>query len=1393
MATSDEISINHTQFDPTDHPTDVYDAFNECIASFQYKYQSYTKDPPLGVTGAAITAWHQQNKRKYFLGKFASRNLQKDLEDLTTQAVRDTLGFDEMVALLKARYLPTKNSTIRNFQFHSLKQEDGEAFDTFVNRVKHEAAACDFKCTSETCTVANTMARDQVIIGVNNKDIQRNALKEQWNLKDLVLNGRLIQAATIGTEQLTESAQINKVGKKGGKYSKQEATRKKFQQTNRNRPTPTTNCKTCCSRSCKGGNRCIAKTWECHTCSKIGHSRNSEACKGKSDTKRVKSKKEQQDGHSDEDETESESSEDERHEQKSTGRSQKCRFVAAARRTCPTNRKTKKPRYLVEVVINEKRVEMFADTGADISVMPLKKAKELGLALNKTKMKIRPYGAKPVQCVGFYIGPAMYQDSVTNIRIYVVDKNVECLLSGRASEALNIIKFIPDATIRRTTMANEFPKNSPQAKYPQVFQGVGKLKEHQVKLHVDSEVPPVAEPPRPIAFHLQKKHDQAINKMEQEGIIEEHHGPAPFISNTVPTPKEDGSLRITVDMRNANKAIKSTNLPIPRPEEIRAKLAGSKYFSKCDFTTAFHQLELEPESRYLTVFHDGQGRLMRYTRLTMGTSPASGELNKALAPLFRNIKGAHVIHDDLVLATETEKEHDKLIDEVLSIIDASGLTLNPKKCHFKKPQIPFWGMMIGQDGVSPDPAKVEALKEATAPKDKAETMSFLCMIQSYAEFIPNLSQRNAHLRELTRKNKRFIWTKNCQKEFDDLKSTLHDKATLQHFDPKKKTHLFVDAHQSGLAALLCQGESAETAKIVACASRTTTDIEKRYPQIDLEALAIDFGLRRYRQYLVGGPEVPIYTDHKPLVPIFKTSRRGSIRTQRIQLRHQDIKYQVKWQPGNINPADYLSRHAKPLTNAPAAWKKETEELEKTVWFMQLSPYTEAISMDSIIEETGKDQLLKELAASIRKGRIPKEEPFSQFYKCRDQLTVSDAGLVLKGDKIVLPAALQSKAIEKAHQGGHPGMTGLKRRIRMHFWFSGMDTMIESKVQECSGCQLFTNKTTKAQTHAQRCPDKVWEEVNIDLFGPTPNRKHVLVTQDNLSRFPTAATVQSTAAKPVIEALAKIYNDYGNPESHRTDNGPPFNSQAFKDFSDSRNIEHKKVFEYHPQGNPAETFMKPLGKALKIAKYNREPMEDAINNLLTAYRATPHPATGIPPGDYMFRHGYRSDLPRKERNEEEISDAKEKDQAQKDVRQQNTNSSPRIQQPMIELGQRVLLKNHQRKAKFDPLFEPQEYVVESLERNGVVAVSESGVRRRRHVNDVKVIPNHCKIATTMTIPNYWISSCQPNTAAPTATPPPLPPATLPHHQPAAINQRPTSNKPTRDRRPPARHAEYTNKY
>ena len=102
--------------------------------------------------------------------------------------------------------------------------------------------------------------------------------------------------------------------------------------------------------------------------------------------------------------------------------------------------------------------------------------------------------------------------------------------------------------------------------------------------------------------------------------------------------------------------------------------------------------------------------------------------------------------------------------------------------------------------------------------------------------------------------------------------------------------------------ILAQGEDVDKCHI-ACASGATTPIERRYPQVDLETMIIDFGLRRFSQCLVGGPTITIVTDHKPLVSIFGSTRKGSIRMERIQLRHQDISYRVVWRQGKINPAD----------------------------------------------------------------------------------------------------------------------------------------------------------------------------------------------------------------------------------------------------------------------------------------------------------------------------------------------------------------------------------------------------------------------------------------------------------------------------------------------------------
>ena len=160
-------------------------------------------------------------------------------------------------------------------------------------------------------------------------------------------------------------------------------------------------------------------------------------------------------------------------------------------------------------------------------------------------------------------------------------------------------------------------------------------------------------------------------------------------------------------------------------------------FSKLDLRQAFHQLELDEESRSITVFHAGE-RLKRYRRLTMDTKPASGDLNKALSPIFQDIPYAHVIHDDIIIGAPTKEQHDHALEKVLTRIEESGLTLNASKCILAKDEIPFWGMTVTKNGIKSDPSKVDALKNAGQPRSKEEVMSFLCFVQSLSDFIPNL-------------------------------------------------------------------------------------------------------------------------------------------------------------------------------------------------------------------------------------------------------------------------------------------------------------------------------------------------------------------------------------------------------------------------------------------------------------------------------------------------------------------------------------------------------------------------------------------------------------------------------------------------------------------------------
>jgi hypothetical protein len=285
-------NISTPKFDPEEHQSNVYDAFTDFVDEFAYEYDAMAKEPPKDLNEDQTAAWIQQNKKKVFLGKFATRNLQKHYEESVPAGQRSTITFDAMITAMKAHYDGGRNKTLANYEFRKLVQGADDSFDAFIIRCKRDATHCEFKCASPNCTVPDVLIRDQIVFGTRSEEIRKNCIKNKWTLEDLIKNGRAIESATIGAKLLKqepgEHSRVSRV-KKPGKYSRKGKMKiepvQSEKSTHRSERT-SKSCNTCSNRSCKGGKKCPGADRECFDCHKIGHFRNAPACQGKKTTKK---------------------------------------------------------------------------------------------------------------------------------------------------------------------------------------------------------------------------------------------------------------------------------------------------------------------------------------------------------------------------------------------------------------------------------------------------------------------------------------------------------------------------------------------------------------------------------------------------------------------------------------------------------------------------------------------------------------------------------------------------------------------------------------------------------------------------------------------------------------------------------------------------------------------------------------------------------------------------------------------------------------------------------------------------------------------------------------------------------------------------------------------------
>ena len=370
-----------------------------------------------------------------------------------------------------------------------------------------------------------------------------------------------------------------------------------------------------------------------------------------------------------------------------------------------------------------------------------------------------------------------------------------------------------------------------------------------------------------------------------------------------------------------------------------------------------------------------------------------------------------VFIDDILVHTASLPEHDKILAKVRATLQQAGITLNDAKCHLRQSEVKYLGHQVTPEGIRPDPAKLRAIAELKEPANVEELRRVLGLFTYLSRFLPDMATVAAPLRLLLRNEAAWTWSTPQQQALAKMKHLAASAPCLAFFEPGRTTAVTADASGYGLGGALLQEHNGMW-KPVAYASRSLTQAETRYAQIEKELLASVWGCEHFHQYLFGGPCVTVQTDHKPLVPLINTRDldRVSIRCQRLLIRL--LRYQVRavYVPGkSMTVADTLSRAPLPTDQEDDVLQQETTALIYAVTRALCSPEKQQLLVDA----TTNDPMLQRVVHYTVHGWPTTISDDLREYHANRNLLSHHEGLLYHGKRLVIPPVARDDTLENS--------------------------------------------------------------------------------------------------------------------------------------------------------------------------------------------------------------------------------------------------------------------------------------------------------------------------------------------------------------------------------------------
>ena len=747
--------------------------------------------------------------------------------------------------------------------------------------------------------------------------------------------------------------------------------------------------------------------------------------------------------------------------------------------------------------------------------------------------------------------------------------------------------------------------------------------------------------PRRVPFAVRAEMAQQIDHMQVAKVIQP--SASPWASPVVMVQKKDGTHRFCIDYRQLNAVTKADTYPLPRIDDLLDQLGQCRYFSTLDLASGYWQIRMSPSSREKTAFVTPQG-LYEFCVMPFGLTNAPAVFQRLMQRLVTGLNPAAgpdfvaVYIDDILVFSPTLEQHLRHLKVVIERISEAGLKLKPTKCRFARNEVEYLGHLITPEGLKPNSNLVEAVQQFPIPTDVSGVRRFLGLASYYRRFIQNFARIAEPLRELTRKNVSFHWTKACEDAMKELQTKLTTAPVLAYPSFDRPYTVETDASISGLGAVLSQMQSDKNLHPVAYASRSLSAAERNYSVTELETLAVVWALTRFHSYLYG-QSVTVITDHLAVRAVLETPNPSCKHARWWNKVYGSGLKEVKvvYRAGRLNSsADALSRsplhepgtpvdetHVLGLQSESIATQAQTEDVTEIPALLAQSPVS--APNEDFASEQRKDPELVQLITYLERGELPADDKKARQMVLQKSLFTINNGILIFVDpkqdhrrRVVVPSHLRRQILSEHHSspmGGHFAAKKTYGALMRHWWWDGMYNETLKFTSNCPQCAVVTGGGRHHRPPLHPIPvSRPFQIVGVDVMElPKTDRgnRYVLVFQDFLTKWPLVFPMPDQKSQRIAELLVnEVIPLFGVPEALLSDRGANLLSHLMYDICDLLGITKLNTTAHHPQcDGMVERFNRTLKSMLRKHAANFGSQWDRyLSGALWAYRNVPHDST-----------------------------------------------------------------------------------------------------------------------------------------------------------------------------------------